>query len=608
MNFKIKEEKNVFDDHFLDVIGNEFKFDHVKGLAEWIKNSADAYTRDNFSDDDQHILLRFSRKDAKQIIRIECIDFVGMTKDDINKAFKRWGDPRAASRGSKKKTLGGHGNGGKFYMRQMFKMSRFLTYRNGKLNVFGFNEHRRYGFAEGYDDKPMSAPDALAFAGIKGLNVPKRIRDVWAKSKEGVGFTLVIGEQPDKSKLKLSGILEGLCVHSQSRRLVKRKQIFAYIDSDANGTQLKPQDISPYPGFEGPFQIELPKTVEWEEKNYAFWNSKYPKAYLVLNTSAEPFGRMGERSSLNCIDVLGEVGCIGSYRLNELGWFKNSAQAEFVYGECFCPILESPEEDLVKNDREKLVESEKTAALLKWIQQQVDALCEKIAEKEKKEKKATDLKQSSVLNEFLNRWKNKFLTKLLSEILGGPNEGDSFGGSTGGGSEKVGSNKGAGGGGKKGGGENGDSGGGSGVEPKKARRFPRVLLSGYDADPLNPTSQEALNLNPRHPAIYQRTEDVDEGIYWINTSRPLASRITNQYTRKSPRWREYLFQRYVDIIVKEALYQKARKEPNLTAEIVDQLMNDVVSKIHDAAVEDLDNFLFEEAFGTASGNGEGQIN
>ncbi len=44
MSFKIKEQPNVFDDHFLDIIGNEFKFDHVKGLAEWLKNSADAYT------------------------------------------------------------------------------------------------------------------------------------------------------------------------------------------------------------------------------------------------------------------------------------------------------------------------------------------------------------------------------------------------------------------------------------------------------------------------------------------------------------------------------------------------------------------------------------
>lgn len=36
----------VIDEAVLDLIGNEFKFDHAKGLAEWIKNSCDAYLRE----------------------------------------------------------------------------------------------------------------------------------------------------------------------------------------------------------------------------------------------------------------------------------------------------------------------------------------------------------------------------------------------------------------------------------------------------------------------------------------------------------------------------------------------------------------------------------
>ncbi len=42
---EILEEKNVIDDHLLDIIGNEFKFSHEKGLSEWLKNSTDAYLR-----------------------------------------------------------------------------------------------------------------------------------------------------------------------------------------------------------------------------------------------------------------------------------------------------------------------------------------------------------------------------------------------------------------------------------------------------------------------------------------------------------------------------------------------------------------------------------
>jgi len=43
----IKVQKFVIDDAVLDLIGNEFKFDHAKGLAEWLKNSCDVYLRDN---------------------------------------------------------------------------------------------------------------------------------------------------------------------------------------------------------------------------------------------------------------------------------------------------------------------------------------------------------------------------------------------------------------------------------------------------------------------------------------------------------------------------------------------------------------------------------
>jgi len=149
---EIIEEKNVIDDHLLDIIGNEFKFSHEKGLSEWLKNSVDAYLRAGIADEDSFVFFRFKDKDE---VVFECIDFVGMTSDDIDNALKRWGDPDAAKRGTRARTFGGHGNGGKFYMRQMFKHSYFITYRSGELNVFGFNENLRYGFAKGFKDKKV---------------------------------------------------------------------------------------------------------------------------------------------------------------------------------------------------------------------------------------------------------------------------------------------------------------------------------------------------------------------------------------------------------------------------------------------------------------------
>jgi hypothetical protein len=596
VTLKIKEQPNVFDDAFLDVIGNEFRFDHVKGLAEWIKNSSDAYTRNDIPDSEQFIILRFQAKAGNRPSSFACLDFVGMTAGDIDQAFKRWGDRRAAARGTGKRMLGGHGNGGKFYMRQMFRESYFITYKDGLLNVFGFNIKKKYGYAEGQNQKRMPVSTALAVAGIAETEIPEAARKRWAKSS--VGFTIVIGEGPDKLKQWSSQIKEiasRLKIHPQSRRLVKYKQVLVAIPPHP-AIQLLTDPILPKQGFEGPYVFEIPAQLPSSGESISMRSKGYDNGQLTIWTSSEPFGRGGDRSALNSIDVLGEAGCIGSYRMNELGYLRNPAQAEFLYGECLCPLLEDPKDDCVRNDREKLVDNEKTAALIAWIRERVDEVAVKIAEEEGKEKKRADLKDSSVLNQLLDKWKNRFISKLFAEVFAGPGTGDGFGGSGDGGQPAGGEGGKGSANGRTGGEGEGSGGGGEGDKARRAPKFPRVLLSGYDIDPINSNGTMPLQLDPRHPTIYQRPDDVAEGIYWINTSRPLAQRIISQYGVKSTRWREYLFQRYVDIILKEAVYQLAKRDPEFTAEKVDGVWDKVQSRVHDAAAEDLEAFLFEEAF------------
>lgn len=598
MALVIREQPNVFDDDFLDIIGNEFKFDHVKGLAEWIKNSADAYTRANTPDAEQFVILRFTTRNGKQVSSFSCIDFVGMTGDDIDQAFKRWGDRRAAARGSGKRMLGGHGNGGKFYMRQMFKTAHFITYKHGRLNAFGFNERRKYGYAEGLKDKRLDLNEALEFAQLKDCKIPPEVRRRWGKAD--AGFTVVIGEAPDRLKIwsaQIRDICHRLKIHPQSRRLVKYKQVSVWIPPKPPD-KLRSEDIPPKSGFEGPYVFELPRTLEYEGEQFRLTNDAYPDGLLTLWTSSQPFGRSGERSALNSVDILGTAGCIGSYRMNELGYLRHSAQSEFIYGECLCPILEDPEDDCVRNDREKLVETPKTQALLAWLRDRVDEIAGKIADEEKQERKRAELRDSSVLNQLLDKWKNRFMGKAFADVLAGFGPGDAFGGGGSGGSDPWSGDgsvvKAAG---KRGGDDGqGGQGGAGGEKHRRASRFPRVLLSSYDVDPLATAPSSPFELDPRHPSVYQRPEDVAESIYWINTSRPLAQRIIMQYTVKNTRWREYLFQRYVDIILKEAIYQLARRDPEITAEKVDDLWSQVQSRVHDAAAEDLEAFLFEETF------------
>lgn len=596
---KIIEEKNVIDDHLLDIIGNEFKFSHEKGLAEWLKNSADAYLRAEKEDEESYIIFRFI--DSDEVV-FECIDFVGMTSEDINKALKRWGDPEAAKRGTGKKVFGGHGNGGKFYMRQMFKQSLFITYMGGKLNVFGFNKNRKYGFAQGFKDKKVSPDDAMKFAEIYDMDLPPNIRKDILKGN--VGFTVARGIRPHKitkQKFKLEKLCEKFKQYPQARLILKYKPVSIINNELIFIPHLLPEEIPPMPEFEKPVEIPIPPTLNWDEdgdkETVLLASEMYPQGKLTLYTSNEPLSRNSRLGDLNRIDIIGEIGVIASYKIQELGFVNRLSSAEFIYGECKCLILEDPEDDCVKNDRTTLVENVTTKTLRKWIGEQIDELAEKIEEKEKKEIRAKNIETLSDINKVLNDWKNKFMSKVMREILGGSGEGAGAGYGTGGSSGGRGEeNKGT--GGDKGSGEGEKEGGGS-AETKRKQAFPKVLLSSIDKDPMHPEGQ-TITLSDRQPPVYQRPQDVPVGMYWINTSRKYAQHIIDKYGVKHMKWRDYHFQRMIDVICKEAVHKLEKQDmENFNADRVDaEIIDKLVSKAHDSAMESLGGYLFEEEYKT----------
>lgn len=589
----IKVQKFVIDEAVLDIIGNEFKFDHSKGLAEWLKNSSDAYLREHVPDDEQFMIIRLTEDSRGQLVRIECIDFVGMNKKHIDDAFKRFFDPQAAKKGAKDaqiKTLGGHGNGGKFYMRQMFKSSQAISFRDGKLNIFGFNAKRQYGFEEGFEDRRMSLQAAMVKADIDKIVLADDVRA--GLSSGEFGFTVVRGENPHKVKATTNRgkLVEKLVFHPQARRLIDRKPVTILFGNETKPTRLTAPNLVPKEGFEQAVVIQIPASLEWEGKAVPFKTESYDwPGRLVLKTSNDPL--RGNLATLNTIDFLGEVGVIATYRIHEFGATRFSGQSEFIYGECECWVLEDPDNDCVRNDRQKLLETERSLSLIEWVRDQVEELAEKMEVKNVQEKKKRDLKNTSAFNEMLNRWKNRFMGQMWAEVFVGKGPAGSAGGEPGGGPSGTGD------GGDGGTGSGAGSGHEGGSETKRKPRFPRVLISSEDNDPLDPLSSEPFHCDRRHPAIYRRPKDVDAGIYWINTSRPLADKIIKEYTSDSTRWREYLFQRYVDIIIKESIYQLGKIETSLSPEDVDRCIDNVTTRIHDHAATDLNAFLFEEQFG-----------
>lgn len=306
---KILPEPNEFADELLDVVGQEFRFDHPKGLAEWIKNSADAYIRSGVPDDEQVILIDLHEAVPKRNSTFRVTDFVGMTHADIVDAFKRWGDPRAAKRGTGRQTLGGHGNGGKFYMRQSFKSSHFITYKDGVLNVYGFNEERRYGFMEAHENLEMSLADSLAYAGIDLDVLPDE-----ARKRLGVsgGFTVVVGERPEQFSRSATArsIIEKLLAHPQARRVIAHRPVFVRFGKNLGAYRpLQVTEPEGRPDFSEAQIVELPTSITGSEGDtHPFRDEKYPKAHLELRVARDTLRSTGA----DRIDIAGAVGVIGS--------------------------------------------------------------------------------------------------------------------------------------------------------------------------------------------------------------------------------------------------------------------------------------------------------
>jgi len=686
-NLKIIEEANIIHDNFLDIIGNEFRFDHEKGLAEWLKNSVDAYITSDVPDSEQYIVIRMKDGDKNGGV-MEMIDFVGMDQSHIDKSYKRWGDPKAAKRGSEKKVYGGHGNGGKFYMRQMFLTSHFVTYKNGYLNIFGFNENRIYGFADGFKAHKIKPVEALKVAGIADIFFPNNIRESIMSGK--IGFTVVRGIGPEgmKNKIKFGKLISRLKNHPQARRLLSRINVWAS-HNNSDYILLKPDELKPLPGFDTLRVFEIPKELKYLEDGEGVIVPMISKKYsdsgkLIIKTSEEALVRNSRLGDLNRIDIIGEIGVLASYQILEIG-VSIFPQASFLYGECVCPILEDSEMDCVKNDRSKLVENLRSRALIEWIKFKIDEVAGEIVAKEKFDQEKDQKKISTAFNDYLNKWKDHFMNKIMSDLsqlsgdgfkniddnnnkeptrrtLEAPENNLAFVFPVADiikGEEKkitlkasspepipIGSiiqleidnkkiiltdkelkitadslritKK----------GESvailntyvgGEVVGAEGKliakigkfkaeitlrvidqnlsEKSKKPKMPRVLLSGTDSDPLGISSSGSIILTERNPVVYQRVQDVAEGIYWINTQSPLARAILSKYAEHSIRWRDYLFQRYVDIFVKQILHEIQKRDPEgFNADAVDNALDSKIMQIHSAAFNELGKFFFDEKF------------
>ena len=405
----------IYHDNLINIMAKDFN-NHPKGLAEWLKNSIDAYTADKVNRKKHNIVFRFNTGKNSSI---ECIDFVGMEERDIEEGFKKWGDPNASKRGKEIDTFGGHGNGGKLYMFHMFSHSYFITYKKGLLNVFGFNEKKKYGYYG--KNKKIDPKEALNYAGIhEDIVISNNVKNNIINKK--IGFTIIRGVHPINltNKQEFHKIINGFRNHSQAKRIFNHSNVSVIFNNDLIDERITPKRIEPHHDIKGPFEIVIPEIIESKDggkKIYTF-DSKHKQGKLILKTAENPLNK-----EQNIIEFLAKKGVLASNYISTMPT-DTSPPVGYVYGECELPILESGDSEFIPNDRSALIESEFTDALLIWISKEIDKIASAIGDIEQENDKEKQKNISSKYNTILNDWMNKNIENILSDGLSGLGDND----------------------------------------------------------------------------------------------------------------------------------------------------------------------------------------
>ena len=219
------------------------------------------------------IVLLFCDRKSLGSPSIACLDFVGATSGQIEKYFRHWADPEAAVQDSGTKVQGGHGNGGKCYMTQMFTdHAVFHTVRNGRGCRYGVKGGLRSSVTY-----QMSARVAISRWAVRVTNWIVPLRGAGAlfdllpeKAKKafaaGSGFSIVAGVGPKhhEEKIRVVDLVAQIRDHAQMLATLHYCDAFVLHNGKLvpGCDPLEPLRIDPIPGAEEPRVVEIPTTLE----------------------------------------------------------------------------------------------------------------------------------------------------------------------------------------------------------------------------------------------------------------------------------------------------------------------------------------------------------
>lgn len=399
---------------------------HEAGLPEWLKNSADAYAREDVPQHERIILVILANAARGKSASISVVDFVGMTSTDIEGDFRNWADPDAANRAkSRRDVQGGHGNGGKCYMTQMFEeFSSIMTVREGKGNRygvaggsirFGYIPDRASGRDFGVPDIGSELLHELRDVKCSISSLPPEASDALRGAR---GFSLVTGVGPKGLGRQINPrrFIQDLENHPQMIRTLEMCSLYVIHDGvvEKEGKPLSLPSITPMEGAEAGKSVPIPallKDPATGEKVSTTKDGALPEGQLVLLTSNLSMRYAGRRGRHN-VNYRTSSGYIGYIPVSELD--VQSAFRDKIYGECLLESLEP----FKLNERARLASAPLVRAVDEFIAREVETYSRSFEARERRKYDQQEKDAISKMNEALDQWKNRFLKEYMRGLWG----------------------------------------------------------------------------------------------------------------------------------------------------------------------------------------------
>jgi hypothetical protein len=385
------------------------------------------------------------------------------------------------------------------------------------------------------------------------------------------GFTVVVGRRAEQvlstndfvrgGKWDRQKLVDAIRDAPQARRPIRELSISVLANGLPVLERLIPESIEDDPEW-NQIEVDLPGSVVGSPVDDA--------GNLRLKKAATPLtGRLKDRNVVTILDAQGNP--IATYGVRDLPIPGHSPVMDFLYAELDLDF--DGVQDLIQNEREHLVAGPVTNNILEWLSDQIWERVKGLEESQKQTAERKELELAALLNDALNRHAKRFLEELQTQILV-----DLIDDPTGGGPGPVGGDGTA----NNGKGTGGDGAGGTKEVPgseQKARRprFPQILLSNFDPDPATGGS-ETKNLTDRHPPLEQDDTDKVHNVWWINTQHVFAQQAMKRGGAKGLAFRSYQLHMFKDVVQREALRYRQRREAELSLDRVENELTEMSNK------------------------------